>query len=221
MKNRKSDFVCTKTLYNYISLSLIKVKNIDLPLRVKIKTKSRKDRKNRRIYGNSIESRPDKINERIDFVHWEIDTVIGTRKSSPVFLTLDERVSRKRIIVKIDSKSTSAVKDVISKIVNHYGELATKIFKSITSDNGSEFSELSKAIPFTDIYYAHPYSSFERVTNKKQNSLVRCFFPKWKRLEDVSDEAVFFVQEWINNLPRKIFNYSCSNDLFSQFLNNL
>lgn len=76
-------------------------------------------------------------------------------------------------------------------------------------------------MPFADIYYAHPYSSFERGTNEKQNSLLRRFFPKGKRIDDVSDEAILKVQDWINNLPRKIFDYSSSNDLFSGFVNNL
>lgn len=213
--------VCTKTLYNYIDLCIINVKNIDLPLRVKLKRKQRIIRKNRRIYGESIENRPEFINERKEFAHWEIDTVVGTRESSPVFLTLDERVTRQRFVVKIDSRSSEAVNAGMRKIISQFGDKAPKIFKSITSDNGSEFSNLKEAVPFADIYYAHPYSSFERGTNEKQNSLLRRFFPKGKRLDDVSDEAVSSAQDWINNLPRKIFNYSSSNDLFMEYLNNL
>lgn len=219
--NLFDNMVCTKTLYNYIQLSLIKVKNIDLPLRVRIKTKSRKCRKNRRILGESIENRPITINDRKEFAHWEIDTVVGVKESSPVFLTLDERVTRQRIIVKIPSRSVSAVNDGMKKIIEQYGDLAPKVFKSITCDNGSEFASLKEVIPFADIYYAHPYSSFERGTNEKQNSLLRRFFPKGKRIDDVSDEAILRVQNWINTLPRKIFNYSSSNDLFSEFVNNL
>ena len=219
--NLFDNIVCTKTLYNYIQLSLIKVKNIDLPLRVKVKSKSRKSRKNRRIYGESIENRPSIINDRKEFAHWEIDTVVGVKESAPVFLTLDERVTRQRIIVKIPSRSALAVNDGMRKIIQQYDDLAPKIFKSITSDNGREFASLKDVIPFADIYYAHPYSSFERGTNEKQNSLLRRFFPKGKRIDDVSDEAILKVQDWINNLPRKIFNYSSSNDLFSEFMNNL
>ncbi len=219
--NLFKNMVCTKTLYNYIELALVKIKNIDLPLRVRIKAKSRKSRKNRRILGESIENRPSIINERKEFAHWEIDTVVGVKESAPVFLTLDERVTRQRIIVKIPSRSASAVNDGIRKIIQQYGDLAPKIFKSITSDNGSEFATLSEIVPFADVYYAHPYSSFERGTNEKQNSLLRRFFPKGKRIDDVSDEAILKVQNWINELPRKIFNYSSSNDLFFEFMNNL
>ena len=221
-KERKFDVVvCTKTLYNYIDAGLLKVKNIDLPLRVKLKSKTRKSRKNRRIMGDSIENRPEKANERNEFGHWEIDTVVGTRNRSAVLLTLDERVTRELITVKIPSRSASAVSEAVKKIMAQFGDKAPSIFKSITADNGSEFATLAETIPFADIYFAHPYSSFERGTNEKQNSLIRRFFPKGKSLENVSDEAVLDVQNWINKLPRKIFDYSCSEDLFQQFMNIL
>ena len=221
-KEKKFDaMVCTKTLYNYIDAGLMKVKNIDLPLRVKIADKPRKCRKNRRIMGESIENRPEKVNERNEFGHWEIDTVVGTRNRSAVLLTIDERVTRQLITVKIPSRSSEAVSEAIKKIVEQFGDKAKDIFKSITADNGSEFASLAESVPFADVYFAHPYSSFERGTNEKQNSLLRRFFPKGKSLENVSDEAIQAAQDWINNLPRKIFDYSCSNDLFQQFVNIL
>ena len=213
--------ICTKTLYNYIDLGLLKVKNIDLPLRVKLKTKHRKIRKNRRIIGESIEKRPVEINERKEFGHWEIDTVIGTKDSSSVLVTLDERVTRQLITLKIESRTADAVNEAVNKIINSFGEKAPLIFKSITADNGSEFSTLAEVLSFTKVYFAHPYSSFERGTNEKQNSLLRRFFPKGKSFENVSEDSILAAQDWINNLPRKIFNYSCSNDLFLDFINNL
>ena len=200
VKNQFDKIVCTKTLYNYIDLGILKVKNIDLPLRVKINKKSRKIRKNRRVLGESIENRPTIINERKEFGHWEIDTVIGTKSKGSVLLTMDERLTRKRIIVKIESKTSEAVTEGILKIYNSVGDNADKIFKSITSDNGSEFTKLTETLPSTDIYYAHPYSSGERGTNEKQNSLVRYFYPKGKSFDNVSEESINRVQDWINNL---------------------
>ncbi|MFV0520596.1 MAG: IS30 family transposase [Lachnospirales bacterium] len=153
--------ICTKTIYNYIDLGLLKVKNIDLPLRVKLKTKSRRCRTNRRILDDSIENRPRIVDERSEFGHYilernpdcvagfyevkvlrEIDTVVGTCENSPVLLTLDERVTRMRLVVKIPSKTSSAVEEGINSIFSYYGDKADKIFKTITSDNGSEFSTL-------------------------------------------------------------------------------
>ena len=175
--------VCTRTLYNYIDQCLLKVRNIDLPLRVKLKTKVHKDRKNRRIFGDSIEVRPESINNRLEFGHWEIDTIVGTVDTAPVFLTLDERVSRYRIIVKLPNRTSKAVNQALKKILKSYGNKAKSIFKSITADNGSEFAKLNEVSKDIRIFYAHPYSSFERGTNEKQNSLVRRFFPKGSSLK--------------------------------------
>ena len=55
-------------------------------------------------------------------------------------------------------------------------------------------------------------------TNEKQNSLVRRFFPKGKSFDNITDEQVAFVENWINNLPRKIFNYHCSDFIFKNVL---
>lgn len=209
--------VSAKTLYNYISLGFLKVKNIDLPLRVRRKSKRSREREHRRILGDSITLRPDEVNERKEFGHWEIDTIVGTKDSSPVLLALDERLTRKRHIIKISSRSSKAVEEGLKKLRTLYGDNFYSVFKSITSDNGSEFSKLPEQLPNTAIYYAHPYSSFERGTNEKQNSLVRRFFPKGKSFQMISDQAISFVENWINNLPRKLFNYRSANDLFCEF----
>lgn len=113
--------VCTKTLYNYIDMCLLKVRNIDLPLRVKRKTKVQRVHQNRRIYGMSIEKRPEEINSREEFGHWEIDTVIGKKDSSTVLLTLDERMTRQRHILKISSRSSAAVEEGIARLKQKYG----------------------------------------------------------------------------------------------------
>lgn len=220
-KNLFDKTVCTKTLYNYIDLGILKVRNIDLPLRVKLNKKSRKVRKNRRILGESIENRPNIINERKEFGHWEIDTIAGRKNKGAVLLTLDERLTRKRIIAKIESKTSEAVTEGILKICNRLGTKAAEVFKSITSDNGSEFAKLTETLPSTDIYYAHPYSSWERGTNEKQNSLVRYFYPKGKSFDDVSETSIKRVEDWINNLPRKFAQYLTPNELFNKELKNL
>ena len=208
--------VCTKTLYNYIDQGLLAVKNIDLLLKVKRKSRNfRMGRQNKRINGTSIEERPEEINNRTTFGHWEIDTIVGRKGSSSVLLSLDERTKLHRHLVKIPSRSSEAVGAALKKIAESYGESFEKVFKSITSDNGSEFVDLGRYLPkSTKVYYAHPYSAYERGINEKQNSLVRRFFPKGTSFDDVSDEQVAFVESWINRLPRKIFNYQSSDDLF-------
>ena len=80
------------------------------------------------------------------------------------------------------------------------------VFRSITSDNGSEFASLTNQLPDVPIYYVHPYFSYERGL-EKQDSLVRRFFPKGHFLDTVSHDAIQKVQDWINALPRKSFRY--------------
>ena len=208
--------VCTKTLYNYIDQCLLKVRNIDLLLKVKRKANAaQKDRQNKKIFGTSIEERSEEINSRTTFGHWEADTIVGRKGTSAVLLSLDERMKLHRHLVKISSRSSEAVGEAMQKIAQLYGESFEKVFKSITCDNGSEFADLGRYLPkSTKVYYAHPYSAYERGINEKQNSLVRRFFPKGISFDDITDEQVAFVENWINRLPRKIFNYRSSDDLF-------
>ena len=90
--------VCTKTLYNYIDMGLLKVRNIDLNLKVRRKPKKARVRKHRRILGDSIELRPKEVDSRETFGHWEIDTVVGRRSETPALLTILERKTRQYII---------------------------------------------------------------------------------------------------------------------------
>ena len=219
MSGRFQKIVSTKTLYNYIDKRILKVRNIDLPLKVKRKSHAEKCKQNKQLFGTSIEERSDEVNNRTVFGHWEIDTVVGKKESSSVLLSLDERLTRKRHLVKIPSRSSDAVRLGLEKVAKLYGENFENVFKSVTRDNGSEFVDLSRYLPkSTKVYYAHPYSSYERGTNEKQNSLVRRFFQKGKSFDNITDEQVAFVENWINNLPRKIFNYHCSDFIFKNVL---
>lgn len=158
-------------------------------------------------------------NVRTVFGHWEIDTIVGTKESSPVLLLLDERMTRKRHLIKISSRSSKAVLKDYYGLPELYGDTFENVFKSITCDNGSEFANLSDYLPATTkVYYAHPYSSYERGTNERQNGLVRRFFKKGKSFDDVTAEQVAFVERLINNLPRKIFNYRSADFVFQSVL---
>lgn len=213
--------VCTKTLYNYIDQGLLQVKNIDLPLRVRRKKKSVHIHSHRRCYGESIDARPSTVESRKEFGHWEIDTVIGNANSSEVLLTLDERMTRKRHIVKLPAKTSQAVAEGLQQLKKEYGKTWSDVFRTITCDNGSEFAKLPELFTDTNIYYAHPYSAWERGTNEKQNSLIRRFFPKGKSFAEISEEDISFVEDWINHLPRKLLNYRSSAEVFDAVLFDL
>ncbi|RAK03907.1 IS30 family transposase [Halanaerobium saccharolyticum] len=219
-----SEMVCTKTLYNYIDAGLLEIKNIDLPLKVKRSSKSRCIKSNKKKLGTSIEERPESINDRSEFGHWEIDTVIGKKtKDQAALLTMTERTTRSQIIRKIADKSSYSVQEAMTKLIKETGNLFSTVFKSITSDNGSEFSELAsiEEVVDTKVYYTHPYSSWERGTNERHNGLIRRFIPKGRSINEFSIEAIARVQNWCNTLPRKILGYLTPNEAFEDQLKQI
>jgi IS30 family transposase len=214
-----SQMVCTKTLYNYVDAGLLDISNIDLPLKLRRSTKPERVRKNKKRLGRSISERPECINDRSEFGHWEIDTVIGRKtKDDEALLTLTERLTRKEIIRKIPGKNAASVMQALNTLITEAGPHFSTVFKSITSDNGSEFSELSTLEPQTTIYFTHPYTSSERGTNERHNGLIRRFIPKGKRMSDYSVEFVAKIQTWCNSLPRKILGYLSPDEAFDDQL---
>jgi len=141
---KRDEVICAKTIYNYIDAGLLKVKNIDLAEKVSRKlTRPKHCRINKTYLGKSIEERPESVENREEFGHFEIDSVVGRQdKEDDVLLTLIERKTRREFIFKMDGKDAESANYAVFKILNRYGALAPKIFKSITSDNGSEFAEL-------------------------------------------------------------------------------
>ena len=98
--------VCTKTLYNYVDLGLLNIKNIDLPEKLRRSPKKKRVRENKRKLGNSIEQRPDEIDTREEFGHWEIDSVIGRKnEGEPQVMTIVERKLREAIWIKVRDHS--------------------------------------------------------------------------------------------------------------------
>ena len=167
--------VSVDTLYSYAENGEIAVKNIDLPEKVKRKQKRKSYcRKHKRLTGDSIEKRPETINEKTEFGHWEIDCVIGKKTNDKVLLTLTERMTRKEIIRKMPKKNVNSVHKVLNQIKRELPDFHL-IFKSITTDNGSEFAKLYRwgKRAGVSIFYAHPYSSWERGLNENTNRIIQ------------------------------------------------
>lgn len=220
----RSEMVCTKTLYNYIDLGLLAVKNADLPQKLRRNTKPTRVKEHKKSFGKSIKERPESIDSREEFGHWEIDTVIGEKSNQDcVLLTIVERQTRNAIVRQIASKTADAVMNELRLIRSFFGEQFNQVFKSITGDNGSEFADLStlENDTATKIYFTHPYSSFEKGTNERHNGLIRRFIPKGKCISDYSQHDIAFIEEWMNTLPRKILGYKTPEELFEQQLDLL
>lgn len=204
--------ITVPTIYNAIRYGVINVKIHDTR-RMKDKIKYKHHEKNtlpasKVLY--SIESRPEEINNRSVFGHFEIDTVIGTSKGKhECLLTLTERKTRFEMIFKISSKTSEEVNNKIIQIKNYVNKYFHKIFKSFSTDNGSEFSGLINLFKAskTSVYYCHPYCSGEKGTNEKHNSIIRYFIPKKTLIENYTENDINEIANWMNNYPRKILNY--------------
>lgn len=201
--------VCTKTLYSYIDKCFMETRNIDLLLKVRRKVRKKVNRANKRILGESIENRPAEISTRETFGHWEIDTVIGRQTQGQSLLTLLERKTRAFLIRPLQEHTEECVGKALAALQNDFGPEFTEVFKSFTADNGSEFSDLSEQLDRygSKAYFCHPYSSWEKGSNEKHNSLIRRFLPKGTSFADLSPETIARIENWCNNLPRKILGY--------------
>lgn len=208
----------TTTLYNWIDRGIMKTKNIDLLEKTQRNTKENKPKvnENKRVLGQSIEKRDSEIETREEFGHWEIDTVIGHKqKMDPVLLTLVEQKTRFEVIMKIHGKDAVAVNKALISLKERAGENFSQIFKTITSDNGSEFSGLHEEFhEAVEIYFAHPYASWERGTSENQHKIIRRFLPKGSSFLDISEKQCLRIQQWMNDYPRKILGYETPQEAF-------
>jgi IS30 family transposase len=149
----------------------------------------------------SIDERPEIVDQKTRIGDWEGDTVIGKNHKGGL-VTLAERKSRYVLAGHIRSKHADGVTTVVTRLLRpHKGKCHT-----ITFDNGKEFAghETIAAELKASVYFAHPYSSWERGLNENSNGLLRQYFPKGMDLTDVTEEQVRLAVERLNHRPRKV-----------------
>jgi IS30 family transposase len=216
--------VSTKTLYNELWDGNLPITPFDLPEALSRRPKKQSSRKNKRILGRSIDERPEEVLARINCGHWEIDTVVGKRSGKEsVVLTLVEKVTDFYIAIKIPGKDSASVMAAMATLKEEYGEEHfADIFKTITADNGTEFERLSELEEGgTKVYFAHPYSSWERAQNERHNRLFRRFLPKGRSINKYSAEQILRFADEMNALPRKQLGYHTPEELFEEFLDQV
>ncbi|WP_133467914.1 IS30 family transposase, partial [Lactobacillus crispatus] len=193
----------------------------DLPMKLKRRRNKRHHSHgghalHKKHLGNSIEQRPKEIEDRKAPLHWEGDLVKGVRrKNQPALMTLTERTTRFEVVIKIPDYRASTCQRLLQKEIDRHPAW----FKSITFDNGSEFADMTK-IKGCQIYFAHPYSPWERGTNENCNGLLRQFFPKGKSMKDKSKAYVQQATDAINHKYRQILQYHTAEELFKQYISS-
>ena len=164
----------------------------------------------------SIDNRPKHIELRNEIGHWEGDLVIGKDHKSAIG-TIVERKTRFTLIIKLKSKKAMEVANEFSKILNKLNPIYKK---SMTYDNGIEMArhEIITKNTGMKIYFAHPYSSWERGTNENTNGLIRRYLPKGTKFNEIDLKKLQNIQEKLNNRPRKIIGYKTPKEMMENEL---
>jgi IS30 family transposase len=201
-------------IYQYILME--KHAGGDLHRHLRCQKKRRKryggyDRRGRIKNRVSIDERPAIVDTRQRLGDWEVDTIIGKGHRHAI-VSLTERTSRLALLRKVERKTAQAVADAVIELMK---SLPVRTH-TITADNGLEFADherIAKELN-TDVYFAHPYSSWERGTNENMNGLVRQYFPKKCSFATITEQEIEFVMERLNNRPRKCLGFKSPNQVF-------
>ncbi len=152
----------------------------------------------------SIDHRPAIVETNTELGHWEADTVIG-KGHDGVLLTLVERCTKVVLIVKLKSKNALAL---AKAAVKAFGRSKLPV-KTITFDNGLEFAcheHIARQLKAVT-YFAHPYHSWERGLNENTNGLIRQYIPKSCPISIVRPSDVSWIEDQLNQRPRKTLGY--------------
>lgn len=221
-----------RTLYNYIDQEFLpNVTKKNLPRKGK-SSKGKYTRVTRRIRdvdAKRIDDRPEEAHDRSGLGHWEMDCIeSGRKKGKACLLVLVERRSRKTLIFKLRSQTQKEVRRRLDQFEKKIGiKRFRAMFKSITVDNGSEFLDWRnlersctsrREILRTQIYYCHPYHSWERGTNQQVNGHIRRFVPKGCAIAKYSTKEISTIQDWLNTYPRKVLDGRSANEFTQENL---
>ena len=174
----------------------------------------------------SIEVMPEEIKNKETDTHFEGDSVVGVKKGThQTLITLVNTASQFLLIRRSENKTGQATVNVLDKLEEEIPQLS-EIMESLLLDNGIEFSKIEEMMRSSkdkekkrfQIYFTHPYASYERGCNENKNRLIRRYFKKGKQVEDLSDEDILNIARKINNMPRKALGYKTPLEVFE---NNL
>lgn len=203
--------VCFKTIYNWLYSGAIKFEISKL--RRKGKSRKIKETRGRFNIGTSIRKRPNIVKKRVEFGHWELDTVVSSRgKSKGCLATFVEMKSRFYIALPMEDRSKDSMLEAVKKLIKALPKYA---LKSFTSDRGKEFACYKEIEDMgIEFYFADPYSAWQRGTNENSNGLLREYYPKKTDLAKIDIEELIKNIMELNNRPRKCLNYQTPFEIF-------
>ena len=216
LKKYALDPVSHESIYQYVYADKRAGGDLHKHLRCQKKYRKRhggKDRRGKIPNRVSIEQRPEIVELRERIGDWEVDTIIGAGQKGAI-VTLVERKSRFTMMDKVERRTADATEEAIVRM------LLPHIFqvRTITFDNGKEFAYHEKVAQQlqADMYFAHPYASWERGTNENTNGLIRQYLPKGSDFSSITADQLSFIIERLNHRPRKCLDFLTPAMVFSQ-----
>ena len=211
--------VCHESIYQaiYTDGEYLDMLRQELP---QARPKRRKRGQGKRRRGPSIQNRvdiserPAIVDNREEIGHWEGDTVVGKNQDG-FAVTLVERASRRLAAAKTQTKAALEVQRAVIEALQDY---PVSWVKTITFDNGTEFAghqAIANGLGVS-VYFAAPYSAYQRGSNEQVNGLIRRYLPKGTPFRDVTHEQLDEIVEKINNRPRKCLGYRTPNEVFNE-----
>ena len=167
----------------------------------------------------SIDYRPKEVDGRTVPGHWESDLIIGKDRKTAIG-TIVERTTRFAILVPLKNRTALEVRKAFARELK---KLPKELTKTMTHDNGLEMAQHKLFTKQTniDVYFCHPYSSWERGTNENTNGLIRDFWPKGTDFNQLSTYQIKKVQKLLNERPRKILNWYSPAEVFLDLINKV
>lgn len=226
------------TFYKYIDIGVFSLTNADLPKKIKYKKrKNHVDNTNKRELSLLNNRRYEDFiiytsnHPKMNIV--EMDTVIGKRDNKKCLLTLYIRKTHFMLIFLLNKKDSASVNAKINFLKDTLGtKLYSKVFRIFLTDNGTEFfsvlnferdTESGKKI--SNIFYCHPYSSYEKHGIEVNHEYIRRVFPKGTSFDDLTDEIVKSLQDNINAIPRESLDkdtpYNLTKKLYPDLIEKL
>jgi IS30 family transposase len=162
-----------------------------------------------------IDERPAEVTTREIPGHWEGDLILGKNRESAIG-TLVERTTRFLIIVPLKKRDSESVRKGFEK---EFKKLPRHLKLSLTYDNGTEMAQHKLFTKNTKVkvYFAHPYSPWQRGTNENTNGLLRDFLPKGTDLNLVPRKKLKQIQDWLNERPRKVLERDTPLNVLNRF----
>jgi len=180
-------------------------------------TKQRRKRRNSRDMRGTIKNRvgiqerPNIVERKIRIGDWEGDTVVG-KNHQGALVTLVDRKSRLTLIGKVDRYTAEAVEKTIISLM----ELLPRRNYTLTVDNGKEFASHESVAETLRIkvFFADPYSAWQRGLNENTNGLIRQYVPKGSEVRTLTDQQIQHIMDRLNNRPRKSLGFLTPNEVF-------